>query len=441
MPDTQQTAKVALIGLGTVGQGVARLLLEQSERITRQAGRKIELIKAVVKHLDKPRDFSLPSSLLTDDLECVVQDPDISIVVELMGGIDPAGTIVNRLLESGKDIVTANKALLAEQGMALCDTARKRGCSIAFEAAVAGGIPIVANISQCLSANQITSIRAILNGTCNHILTEMESRNVDYASALREAQELGYAEADPTFDIDGTDTVQKLAILTQLAFGTRVHWREIPYQGIEKIDLEDLHFARQLGFRIKLLATAQLLGRELELHVAPTLVRIGSPLAEVHGARNAVDVAGDAVGSVFYEGYGAGQMPTASAVVADVIDTVVGRAALTFETLEPWKLLSHAPLVRDPAAAESCYYLRLRVEDRPSVLAEIAGVLGKKAISIASVIQPPTASENNGSVPLIIMTHQTTAGAIQEATETIAALPCLLSRGVCLPVLDGEPQV
>ena len=261
------------------------------------------------------------------------------------------------------------------------------GRSIAFEASVAGGIPIIANISQCLSANQIESLDAILNGTSNYILTQMEAHGTSYADAVREAQRLGYAEADPTMDVDGSDAAQKLAILAHLAFGARAAWDEIPRQGIDTLDLADMRYAKELGYRIKLLAVAQLTSGGLELHVSPTLVELGTPLAEVRGAFNAISVVGDAVGPVFFSGLGAGQMPTASAVVADLIDTVVGRSAITFRTLELWSKQGPRVSARDYANVSGRYYLRFNVADQPSVLAEIAGVLGKQKISIASVIQ------------------------------------------------------
>ena len=240
------------------------------------------------------------------------------------------------LLESGKDVVTANKALLAEHGPELFDRARALDLCIAFEAAVAGGIPIIANISQCLSANQIQSLRGILNGTSNFILTQMEEQGADYRSAVHEAQRLGYAEADPTLDVDGSDATQKLAILAHLAFGVRVNWRDIPRRGIDGLDAADLRYAKELGYRIKLLAMADLQGDGVELQVSPMLVKMGAPLAEVRGAFNAIRVVGDAVGPLMFHGQGAGQMPTASAVVADMIDMVVGRAPITFRNLELW---------------------------------------------------------------------------------------------------------
>ena len=284
--DMERT-NVGIVGMGTVGAGVARLLLDQGDRTARHAGRTLWLKRVVVNNVDKRRDVELPEDLLTNDLTTILNDPEITVVAQLIGGLEPARSIMLQLLESGKDIVTANKALLAEHGPELFDRARELGRSIAFEASVAGGIPIITAISQCLSANQITSLRGILNGTSNFIVSQMEDCGTAYAAALAEAQRRGFAEADPAMDVDGTDAAQKLAILAHLAFGARVHWSEIPRVGIDTLDPADLRYAKELGYRIKLLAIAQLDGL-LELHVSPTLVRIGQPLAEVREAYNAV---------------------------------------------------------------------------------------------------------------------------------------------------------
>src|SRR6478672_10261105 len=312
-----QVTKVALIGMGTVGTGVARLLIDHGDRTARHAGRTLWVEAVVVGDVKKPRDYELPKGVLTGDLSRVLKDPEIRLAAVLVGGIEPARTITLQLLESGKDIVTANKLLLAEHGPEIFDRARELGRSSAFDACVAGGIPIITNIGQCFSANQIQSLQGILNGTTNFIVSQMEEQGASYADALKEAQRLGYAEADPTMDVSGADAAQKLAILAHLAFGARVHWKEIPCEGIEKLDAADIRYARELGYRIKLIAAAKLHESGLELHVSPTLVRIGKPLAEVRQAYNAISVIGDAVGPVFFPGLGAAQMPTASAVVAD----------------------------------------------------------------------------------------------------------------------------
>jgi homoserine dehydrogenase len=413
--------KVAIVGMGTVGTGVARLLVEHGERAARHSGRKLVLESVVVRDEEKPRDLHLPPGVLSNDLRKITHNPEIKVVAHLVGGLEPARDIMLELLDSGKDVVTANKAMLAEYGPALFDRARALDLCIAFEAAVAGGIPIIANISQCLSANEIQSLRGILNGTSNFILTQMDECGTDYETAVREAQRLGYAEADPTLDVDGTDAAQKLAILAHLAFGARVNWRDIPRRGIDGLEAADLRYAKELGYRIKLVAMAELASGGVDLQVSPMLVKIGAPLAEVRGAFNAVRVVGDAVGPLMFHGQGAGQMPTASAVVADMIDMVVGRAPITFRNLELWTDQASAARPLERAKSIGKYYLRIMAADKPGVLAEIAGVLGKHEISIASVIQHDERT-SDGFLPLVIMTHTAREGNVQAAVDTIDKL-------------------
>lgn len=434
-----EKTNVAIVGLGTVGSGVARLLLDHGDRTARHAGRTMWLKKAVVRDLTRPRDVELPDGVLTDSLQEIIDDDEITVVAQLIGGLEPARTIMLALLESGKDIVTANKALLAEHGAELFTRARELGRSIAFEASVAGGIPIIANISQCLSANQIGSLEGILNGTSNFIVTQMDENGASYDDVVREAQRLGYAESDPTMDVDGTDAAQKLAILAHLAFGATVDWSQIPRTGIDGLDPEDLLYAQKLGFRIKLLAIANLAVDGLELSVSPTLVPVGTPLAEVRDAYNAIQVIGDAVGPVFYHGQGAGQMPTASAVAADLIDTAVGRTRLTFQTLEYFST-NQPPRVklRDGDTSTGRYYFRLSVSNHPGTLASIAAVLAEHGISIASVIQHEgrEGGPQRDPVPLVIMTHMANEGEARAATENIQALDSVTGTVVRLRVKD-----
>jgi homoserine dehydrogenase len=433
-----EKTRVAIVGMGTVGTGVARLLLDHGDRLARHAGRVLWLEKAVVRDVQRDRGIELPSGVLTDDLDDVLNDPQIEVVAHLIGGIEPARTIMLQLLDSGKDVVTANKALLAQHGEELFDRARSLGRTIAFEASVGGGIPIIANISQCFSSNQIVSLRGILNGTSNYIITQMSDRGVEYERALLHAQQLGYAEADPQMDVDGSDAAQKLAILAHLAFGVRVRWRDIHRQGIEAFDLEDIRYAYQLGYRIRLLATAQLIDDNLELHVSPTLVRIGRPLAEVRGAYNAITVVGDAVGDMFFHGQGAGQMPTASAVVADMIDTAAGRTDITFRRLELWSDRQCAIEMIPYAKTVARYYLRFIVADEPGVLSQITGILGWHRISISSIIQhEPNESEEERYVPLVIMTHECTESDAAKAHTEICKLPSVANHSVRLRVYEG----
>jgi len=437
--------KVAIIGLGTVGSGVARLLLDYGDRTARHAGRTLWLEKAVVRNLAGSRDCELPEGVLTDQLQDVIDDPEIKVVAQLIGGLEPARTIMLQLLESGKDVVTANKALLAEHGPEIFDRARELGRCVAFEASVAGGIPIIANIGQCLSANQLQSLHGILNGTSNFILSKMHEDGSAYDEVVAEAQRLGYAEADPAMDVDGTDAAQKLAILAHLGFGARVHWAEIPRSGIDTLDLADVRNAQEMGYKIKLLAVAQLVvdsaGNEgLELHVSPTLVKSGRPLAEVGGPYNAIRVVGDAVGQLLFYGPGAGQMPTASAVVADMIDVAVGRSPITFRTLELWSDRQARVAPADYANARGRFYLRVTVDDSPGVLAQITQALGEQDISIASVLQhePEKEGPSNEQTPisLVIMTHETTEGAASKACEKMSKLACVQAPPVRMWVRD-----
>ena len=422
---------VAIVGLGTVGAGVAKLLLDHGDRTARHAGRTLWLTHAVVRDMNKPRDVELPKGVLTDDLQKVIDDQSVSVVAQLVGGIEPARTIMLQLLESGKDVVTANKALLAQHGPELFDRARELGRSIAFEASVAGGIPIIANISQCLSANQVTSLQGILNGTCNFIVSKMDAERADYSATLAEAQQLGYAEADPTMDVDGTDATQKLAILAHLAFGARVDWTKISRRGIDGLQSEDFKYAKQMGYRIKLIALAQLTDDGLVLDVAPMLIKIGKPLAEVRANYNAVGVVGDAVGPVFFQGQGAGAMPTASAVTADLIDTAVGRTGITFETLELWAKSHDRVGIADPGGLVSRHYVRFNALDVPNVLAQIAGALGKNGISIASVYQHDIDLSSEGIVPVVIVTKRTSQSSLDQALaelKSVDAIDCIAEQ-------------
>jgi homoserine dehydrogenase len=416
---------------------VARLLLEHGDRLSRLAGKRLELAHVVDPDQKRPRNFALPPGILTADLARVIDNPEIVAAVEVIGGLEPARSIALDLLKSGKDVITANKALLAEHGPELFDQARKMGRSIGFEAAVAGGIPIVAALTEGLVANRIESIHAILNGTSNFILGQMEENDTDYASALAEAQQRGYAEANPAMDIGGIDTAQKLALLAHLAFGARVNWRDIPRTGIDVVDAADMRYARELGYSIKLLAVAELVPEGLELHVSPTLVRHGTPLAEVRGAYNAVRVVGDAVGKVLFHGLGAGQMPTASAVVADLIDTVIGRKAITFKRLNLWATDGEAAVrQRDPAEVSGRFYLRLNVDDRLGVMSEITGALGRHGISMASVIQHETEEDSSNVVSLVIMTHASTEGNVAKAMKSIGQLASVHPGSVRMRVRD-----
>jgi homoserine dehydrogenase len=429
---------VGLIGLGTVGTGVARLLTEQADRVARRAGKPLRLKWAVVRDPAKPRGVTMDGVRVTTDVSRLINDPETEIVLELMGGIDPALQIVLDCLKAGKHVVTANKALLAEYGPEIFAQARSSGRAVAFEASVAGGIPIIQALGVSLAANQIHNLAAILNGTCNYILTKMTHEGLAYADALAQAQALGYAEANPTLDVDGTDTAHKLAILSQIAFQSSVTTANIPRQGINRLQLADLRYAGELGYAVKLLALAKLTAAGLELRVAPILVKRGTPLAEVRGPYNAIRVVGDAVGDTFFYGRGAGMMPTASAVVGDLIDVVTGRSLLTSKVLNLWPGEEHP--VRRTASGQirSRYYLRFTIADRPGVIAALAHSLGEHGISIASVIQhdPGDDAPENSPVPLVIMTHSAVEADLLAALSEIDRLKVVHAPSVCMGVED-----
>lgn len=428
-----ESVKVALFGFGTIGAGVAKILLRQPDRICRATGKKVELARICDKDTATVRDIELPPGLLTDDVESIFSNPEIKIGIELIGGLEPARTFVLKLLENGKDVVTANKALLAEHGPELFDAARKHGRTIAFEAAVCGGIPILSALSTALQANNLQSITAIANGTCNYILSQMESGKTAYQDAVRQAQELGYAEANPAMDVDGTDTVQKLSILAQLGFGAAVDWRKVPRLGIESVDAIDFKYAKELGYRIKLLAVARRCDEGLELHVSPTLVKKDNPLAQVRDAFNAVRVVGDSVGPVFFHGLGAGQLPTASAVVGDLIDTVLGRTALTFKALNLWQNDESSLPIKRPESFYGKSYLRFSVDDQPGVMHDISGILGRHQISIASIIQ----HEKGENAVVILTTHDVCETNLAEAIAELESLPVVHGKVVRMRVQNS----
>lgn len=438
---------IALIGCGNVGAGVARLLLEHPERLAARAGRRLLLKRIVIRDSKKARPDWIPSRLFSDDVRSVLADREISAAVEVVGGVDFAHRTVLDLLAADKDVVTANKALLALHGREIFDAGRRHQRAVAFEASVGGGIPIIGALSHGLAANQILSLQGILNGTCNFILTGMSEKGTTYEDALREAQHRGYAEADPALDVDGTDAAHKLAILAQVAFGATVPFEAISRRGIANIQQEDIRYARELGYTIKLLAEAwfdpdrpgeDFSGGQLALHVSPVMLRQLAPLALVRDAYNALFVLGDAVGNTLYYGRGAGQMPTASAVVADLIDLAAGRAQRTFEALELWSEDSKGIRLRPTSTVPSRFYLRLMVADQPGVLAEVAHILANHGISISSVIQHEAVEdgENGATVPLIILTHTSPTGSFTAALEQLNQLASVAGRSVYYPVGD-----
>ena len=443
------TLGIALVGCGTVGGGVAHVLLAHAERITQRAGRALALRRVVVRDPNKPRDPLIAPELISTDIAGAIHDPAVHVVVELIGGLGVAKKVVLDALAAGKHVVTANKALLADSGAEVFEAARQAGRTVCFEAAVAGGVPVIRALGESLAANQVTAIQAILNGTSNFILTAMAERGMSYAAALAEAQRLGYAEADPTLDVDGSDAAHKLAILAQISFGVTAKPHEIARQGIDTIDALDIRFANELGYTIKLLAEAWTGGHShstngaklsrggaadatgtptVALHVAPVLLRHTDLLAQVRGAYNAVLVYGDIVGETLYQGPGAGRLPTASSVVADLIDLGVGRAQRTFATAKLWSREGRGFTVEPPERVRSRFYLRLQVADRPGVLADITRILADEEISISSLVQheteegEPGVSTPGASVPLVIVTHYAATGHFRRALEKINKL-------------------
>ena len=435
---------VGLLGIGTVGGGTFGVLARNRDEIERRAGRGIRITRVADKDLARARSLVAActpageaAAQVGDDAFAVVRDPDIDIVVELIGGYGIAKELMLEAIAHGKHVVTANKALLALHGNEIFGAAQARGVMVAFEAAVGGGIPIIKALREGLTANRIEWIAGIINGTSNFILTAMADKGMSYADALAEAQRLGYAEADPTLDVDGSDAAHKLAILAQLAFGVTVTLADIEREGIDGLNAMDLRFANELGYTVKLLAEAWLDGREVALHVAPVLLRHTDMLAQVRGAFNAIQIKGDAVGEVLFQGPGAGELPTASSVVADIIDIAVGRAQRTFSASKLWTGSAQGFVLRPSQGVRSRFYLRVLVADQPGVLADVARVLADEEISIATVIQHESQEEHPGAVvPLVILTHYAETGRFRTALNKLNQLAGVVSPGVSYSVDD-----
>ncbi len=416
--------KVGLMGLGTVGGGTVTVLGRNSREIARRAGREIVISHIAAKNLERAQELGLAGVRLSEDAFEVVNDPDVAVVVELIGGYEPARTLMLRAIENGKHVVTANKALIALHGNEIFATASEKGVMVAFEAAVAGGIPVIKAVREGLTGNHIEWIAGIINGTGNYILTEMRDKGRDFVEVLAEAQSLGYAEADPTFDVEGVDAAHKLTILAAIAFGIPLRFDKVYTEGITRITPEDVAYAEELGYRIKHLGMARRAERGIELRVHPTMIPNRRLIANVDGVMNAVLVKGDAVGQTLYYGAGAGDEPTASAVVADLVD-VVRTLTTDPENRVPHLAFRSNALVDTPILAmeqvETGYYLRMQAADRPGVLAEVARILGERGISIEAVVQkePPGGVEY---VPLILLTGRVEEGHMNAAIERIEAL-------------------
>ncbi|MFZ5997357.1 MAG: homoserine dehydrogenase [Nitrospirota bacterium] len=431
---------VGIIGFGTVGTGAARILLENSDIIKERAGIDIVLKRIADLDITRDRGIKVPAGVLTTDARELINDPEIDIVVELMGGIHPAKEFMLQAISNKKHVVTANKAMLAIEGNEIFAEAAKAGVAVGFEAAVAGGIPIIKVLREGLVANNIIAVYGIINGTSNYILTKMTNEKVEFSAALQEAQRLGYAEADPTFDIEGIDTAHKLTILSSLAYGIPLSYGEVYREGITKVTAQDIEFASELGYKVKLLAITKASDGEVEMRVHPTMVPNEYLISKVDGVFNAVYVEGDAVGSTLYYGRGAGDMPTGSAVVADIVE--IGKSMVSGGVMSGSGIVtkeasrSGQKRIRKMEDIESMYYFRFAAMDEPGVLSKISGVLGKNNISIASVIQK--GRRIGGSVPLVVLTHRAKERDVLSAIREIDGLPIVSDKTLVIRVEGSE---
>ena len=469
----EKIVKVGIVGFGTVGTGVAKLIIEDADSIAAKTGLRLELACVVDIDTKSARPVKLPDGILTDDLNRLLDDDTIHIGVEMVGGIDAAKQVQLKMLEAGKDVVTANKALLAEHGNELYRAAHKNNRCIAFEASCAGGIPIISAIRTGLAANNITAMYGIVNGTCNYILTQMsedrsqksEVRNqslspvvrplssvfrpLSFSEALAQAQEKGYAEADPTLDINGGDSAHKLAILASIAFGYEITLDDIFVEGIEAISKDDIRYGGEMGYCLKLLAIAERtedreqktdsdfrhLTSGISLRVHPSFIAEDNPLARVEGPFNAISIFGSAVGQVMYYGRGAGMMPTASAVVADIIDVALGNSATTFRHLNLQPRSQTAPLIEKIDNLISRFYIRIMCKDQPGVIAQWSKVLAEHQISISGALQHEGIGPEN-TVPVVIATHPTRQKNITAALEDMEKLDVIGGKPVCIRIVD-----
>jgi len=417
----RESIGIGLMGLGVVGGQVARVLMDKSDVLTEQVGCPLTLrkIKALPQDLVRPQAREMPAHLFTTDADEFFTDPEIDIVVEAIGGEDPALEYLKRAISSGKHVVTANKEVIAKHGAELLGLARQQGVSLHYEASVGGGIPLIAPFKHDLVANEISGIFAIINGTTNYILTRMAKEGMDFSSALKLAQELGYAEANPENDIEGIDATYKLAILASLAFQSQVRPEDIYHEGISRLGNRDFRYAQELGFTIKLLAIAKQNDKTIEVRVHPVFIPADSLLAKVDGVYNAVLVEGDLVGKVLFFGQGAGALPTSSAVIADIVSAarkvVLGAGSKVRKKLESGKS------VKPMSEVETRYYLRMSIADRPGVLAQISRILGDLTISISSAIQEEADSATQ-TAEIVLMTHPAQEKAMQQALSELAKL-------------------
>lgn len=411
--------KIALLGLGNVGRGVWMILNSNKEEIMKRCGYEVEVAKVLVRNKNKPRGVDIPDDLVTTDFNDILEDDSIKIVVEVMGGMEPARDYMLRCMDKKKHIVTANKMLLATGGDELFEKADEMGIMFSYEASVAGGIPIIKGIDESLTANKIETLYGIVNGTTNYILSKMQLEGADFGDVLKEAQEKGYAEADPTSDIEGYDAQYKLAILASLAFGSKIDVKNVYREGITKIEAVDMEYAKEFKMGIKLLAIAKETNGKVELRVHPTMIPKNHPLSNVYDSYNAVFIRGNAVGDLMFYGRGAGDLPTGSAVVSDIVSIVRNNV----ETENPNPVVKNNLWEREileMGSIESKYYIRATVLDESGVLGEITAILGSHNVSIRSVIQK--GDEEDGQVTIVLVTHKTTEAQISNAVEEIENL-------------------
>jgi homoserine dehydrogenase len=425
--------KIGLLGLGTVGKGVYRILNGNADNISRKTGAQIEIARILVREPDKDRGIKLNRAILTDDFREIIENPEIDIVVEVIGGLDPAYNYALQALKNGKSLVTANKDMIATHGRELFKAAEQNGVDLFFEASVGGGIPIIRPLKYCLSANRILKLMGIINGTTNYILTKMTLEGADFAEVLEDAMAKGYAEADPSADIEGIDAARKLAILASIAFNSRVNLDDIYVEGISRITARDITYASELHYNIKLLAIAKEKEGGLEVRVHPTLIPKNHPLASVNDVFNAIFVQGDAVGNTMFYGRGAGSLPTGSAVVADIMEAARNRIN-KMAGLNNCTCFDQKPVL-PIGYTRSKYYLRLMVSDRPGVLASIAYAFGDKDVSLASVIQKHTDEQQ---AEIVMVTHEVAEQNLQDALTIVEKLSMVNEVCTVLRVEDTD---
>ncbi len=433
----EKTIGVALLGCGVVGSGVVRILAEQRQLLRERTGMTFDIRHVVVR--DKSKARGLDHLPLTTDARAAIDDPNVDVVVELIGGTSAAREYIEYAVSKGKSVVTANKSLLAQRGPELFALAQENNACIAFEASCGGGIPIIEAIMRSLVANRIDALVGIVNGTCNFILTKMTQNGWSYEQALKQAQKEGFAEADPTLDVSGRDAAQKLVVLASLAFNARVTERDLHVEGIDRLQDIDIKYAAEMGYVIKLLAIAERVhGDQLALRVHPTLVHKGNVLADVSGSFNAVSVYGSALGHALFYGRGAGQLPTASAVVADIVNVALGVTPLAFKQLSVFSAANRPPRVLPIEELQSRYYLRLMAMDVPGVMAQITRILGENGISLSAILQHE--ANLNQFVPIVITTHLANEGSVRRSVMQLDALKTIQAPTVCLRVIDQPKE-